>query len=58
MPFPHCPICGVVQHLDDDTYDGYAGAVTCESCKFPYEVTISTASLVYGPPARQADIAS
>ncbi len=54
MPFPYCPTCGAVQHLDKDTYDGYKGPVTCGSCKFPYEVTISTAHSYMGPrqPAR------
>ena len=54
MPIPYCPTCGAKQHLDNDTYDGYKGPVTCGACKFPYEVTISTAHPVMGfaQPAR------
>ena len=54
MLIPHCPTCGAEQHLDKDTYDGYEGPVTCGECKFPYEVTFSTAHSVMGPrrPAR------
>lgn len=54
MPIPYCPTCGTEQHLDKDTYDGYEGPVTCGACKFPYEVTISTARSYMGPrhPAR------
>ena len=48
MPIPYCPTCGAEQHLDEDTYDGYEGSVTCGTCKFPYEVTISTAYPVMG----------
>lgn len=48
MPILHCPTCGANQHLDNDTYDGYEGPVTCGSCRFPYEVTISTAHPVMG----------
>ena len=54
MPIPYCPTCGAKQHLDNDTYDGYEGPVTCGACRFPYEVTISTAHPYMGPrqPAR------
>ena len=54
MPTPYCPTCGAEQYLDKDTYDGYKGPVTCGACKFPYEVTISTAHSVTGfrQPAR------
>ena len=54
MPIPYCPTCGAEQCLDKDTYDGYEGPVTCGACKFPYEVTISTAYPYMGPrqPAR------
>ena len=54
MPIPYCPTCGAEQNLDKDTYDGYEGPVTCGACKFPYEVTFSTAHPVMGfrQPAR------